>query len=224
MQFEGALNQRRSFSFALAILIVLAQAVGLYSIVGFRAPERQRDAPESAPVMWFNLTSPRRESPDSGPIRNAVTPPFRQSSPITVPSFDTAIAPPTEPPFDPLLGALRDLECTALYGDKTAPADRPSCAGVRRTLANVLHARSIEDETLVRKFKREKVSQESPIALPCIGGGGISLPCLIGLAVSGDFEMGTYADEPAPGAQSPPQRGVTGIPDLSPGLQPKQRD
>ena len=222
MQLEGALIRRRSFSFALATIIVLAQAVGLYSIVRSRTSEKPREVSEAAPITVLNLTSPRAVSPDSGPIRDAVLPPLRQASPITVPSVDLAVAPPTQLPFDPFLGALRDLECTALYGDKTAPTDRGRCAGVQRSLANILRPKM--DEARARKFARDKAVQEAPAALPCFGGGGVSLPCLIGQAISGDFEMGTYASGPTPGAQSPPQRGAAGIPRLDPGLHPKGQD
>lgn len=220
MQFKGALLRRRSFSFVLAMLIVLAQAVGLYSIVGFRAPEKQRDNAQTAPITWLKLDAPRATTLDNEPVRDAVILPPRPSNAITLPSVELAAPRTSEQPqpFDPFLGALRDLECTALYGDKTAPIDRGRCAGVRRSLANVLRPKSLDDDPKARRYAREKASQEAPIAVPCFGGGGVSLPCLIGRVASGDFEMGTYADGPTPGAQSPPQRGTTGIPELPGGL------
>lgn len=220
MQFEGAVVRRRSFSLALAMIIVLAQAVGLYSIVRFRTQDKRREDSQIAPITWLNLTEPHAPASDNAPMRDAViTPQPPPSNAIALPSVELAAPQAAEQqPFDPLLGALRDLECTALYGDKTAPADRGRCAGVRRTLANVLRPRELEDDPKARKFAREKVAQESPITVPCFGAGGVSLPCLISCAVSGDFEMSTYADGPTPGAQSPPQRGMTGIPDISGGL------
>lgn len=220
MRFEGALVRRRSFSFVLATVIVLAQAVGLYSIVALRKPENQQESSKTAPITWLNLTEPRAVSPERNPIRDAVIAPPRPSNAITLPSVElaTPTAPEQQQPFDPFLGALRDIECTALYGDKTAPLDRGRCAGLRRSLANVLRPKSFDDDPKARRYARDKAIQDAPIAVPCFGGGGVSLPCLIGRVASGDFEMGSYADGPAPGAQSPPQRGSTGIPNVPGGL------
>lgn len=219
MQFEGAFHTRRSFSLALAALIVLTQAVGLYTLTEFRGMhDRARENLRAPTITWLDFASPRATAGSQAPVRDVFVPAQKQSGPFVAPPFDFPAPSPAALQNPAGVGALRDLDCTALYGDKIPPNERERCAEIRRKLAGASQPLTM-DEELLRKFDHDKAIAESPILLPCFGGGGISLMCMAGHVANGfDFKMGTYAEDPTHATRNRPHRGVTGLPDTNHGM------
>jgi len=179
----------RSISFALGILIVTAQAVGLYALVAtYPAP---RDEIESASPPTLILLKPlARDNASSRTVPNGNTfSPAVPSRLITLPPVDISLSTAPAPNADAAtLGVL--LSCESLDGRKMAPSERERCRTTRDELLR--QALSIgpteEQRALTRRYAEEKVAQQ-------------------------------YGAPPArPGARSQPERGVTNISELPAGL------
>ncbi len=200
-------------------IVVLAHGLGVYALFvarGFlHAPRVVGAAP---PLIWLALPN-TTHAPTTGALLFSLVPPKL----ITLPPLDFSTALtflPAEQP-DPALTALRDyLACTG-PGTKPVGEAGKHCDDVLRALKKMPLAEHIpteKEKALERQFKREKAFGDAPITLPCFPPTPFTPLCLIAAAAKGDLAAGSYALPSRPGAVSPPQRGVTGIPDLSKGM------